>query len=98
MTIRGEKCEGDKNSKERISVGFVMDGAMEEVVEEEINRCFEILKKQQAIDVNYIDFLEVDKMCKLLRERTIEEIEKEVVMKFKLPLYTDEVQNSETFA
>ncbi|UYV69910.1 K02A2.6-like [Cordylochernes scorpioides] len=41
--------------------GFVMDEAMEEVVEEEMNRCFEALKKHQAIDVNYIDFLEVDK-------------------------------------
>ncbi|UYV81600.1 hypothetical protein LAZ67_20001670 [Cordylochernes scorpioides] len=71
MTIRGEKCEG----------GFVMDEAMEEVVEEEMNRCFEALKKHQAIDVNYIDFLEVDKDVQVAGEQSIEEIVKEVMGK-----------------
>ncbi|UYV75009.1 hypothetical protein LAZ67_12002075 [Cordylochernes scorpioides] len=72
MTIRGEKCEG----------GFVMDDAMEEVVEEEMNRCFEALKKHQAIDgVNYIDFLEVDKDVQVAGEQSIEEIVKEVMGK-----------------
>ncbi|UYV74882.1 hypothetical protein LAZ67_12001658 [Cordylochernes scorpioides] len=71
MTIRGEKCEG----------GFVMDEAMQEVVEEEMNRCFEALKKHQAIDVNYIDFLEVDKDVQVAGEQSIEEIVKEVMGK-----------------
>ncbi|UYV82887.1 hypothetical protein LAZ67_22001238 [Cordylochernes scorpioides] len=56
---------------------FVMDEAMEEVVEEEMNRCFEALKKHQAIDVNYIDFLEVDKDVQVAGEQSIEEIVKE---------------------
>ncbi|UYV77117.1 hypothetical protein LAZ67_14003350 [Cordylochernes scorpioides] len=59
--------------------GFVMDEAMEEVVEEEMNRCFEALKKHQAIDVNYIDFLEVDKDVQVAGEQSIEEIVKEVM-------------------
>ncbi|UYV69113.1 AP3S1 [Cordylochernes scorpioides] len=50
---------------------------MEEVVEEEMNRCFEALKKHQAIDVNYIDFLEVDKDVQVAGEQSIEEIVKE---------------------
>ncbi|UYV68981.1 DDX55 [Cordylochernes scorpioides] len=58
--------------------GFVMDEAMEEVVEEEMNRCFEALKKHQAIDVNYIDFLEVDKDVQVAGEQSIEEIVKEM--------------------
>ncbi|UYV66112.1 GLG1 [Cordylochernes scorpioides] len=61
--------------------GFVMDEAMEEVVEEEMNRCFEALKKHQAIDVNYIDFLEVDKDVQVAGEQSIEEIVKEVMGK-----------------
>ncbi|UYV76916.1 hypothetical protein LAZ67_14002390 [Cordylochernes scorpioides] len=61
--------------------GFVMDEAMEEVVEEEMNRCFEALKKHQAIDVNYIDFLEVDKDVQVAGEQPIEEIVKEVMGK-----------------
>ncbi|UYV75599.1 hypothetical protein LAZ67_13000702 [Cordylochernes scorpioides] len=61
--------------------GFVMDEAMEEVVEEEMNRCFEALKKHQAIDVNYIDFLEVDKDVQVTGEQSIEEIVKEVMGK-----------------
>ncbi|UYV81478.1 TIGD6 [Cordylochernes scorpioides] len=60
--------------------GFVMD-AMEEVVEEEMNRCFEALKKHQTIDVNYIDFLEVDKDVQVAGEQSIEEIVKEVMGK-----------------
>ncbi|UYV61013.1 hypothetical protein LAZ67_1003100 [Cordylochernes scorpioides] len=60
---------------------FVMDEAMEEVVEEEMNRCFEALKKHQAIDVNYIDFLEVDKDVQVAGEQSIEEIVKEVMGK-----------------
>ncbi|UYV73092.1 TIGD4 [Cordylochernes scorpioides] len=62
-------------------MGFVMDEAMEEVVEEEMNRCFEALKKHQAIDVNYIDFLEVDKDVQVAGEQSIEEIVKEVMGK-----------------
>ncbi|UYV73089.1 TIGD4 [Cordylochernes scorpioides] len=62
-------------------MGFVMDEAMEEVVEEEMNRCFEALKKHQAIDVNYIDFLEVDKDVQVAGEQSIEEIVKEVIGK-----------------
>ncbi|UYV84084.1 TMEM62 [Cordylochernes scorpioides] len=58
-----------------------MDEAMEEVVEEEMNRCFEALKKHQAIDVNYIDFLEVDKDMQVAGEQSIEEIVKEVMGK-----------------
>ncbi|UYV60788.1 hypothetical protein LAZ67_1002321 [Cordylochernes scorpioides] len=58
-----------------------MDEAMEEVVEEEMNRCFEALKKHQAIDVNYIDFLEVDKDVQVAGEQSIEEIVKEVMGK-----------------
>ncbi|UYV65205.1 hypothetical protein LAZ67_3003576 [Cordylochernes scorpioides] len=54
-----------------------MDEAMEEVIEEEMNRCFEALKKHQAIDVNYIDFLEVDKDVQVAGEQSIEEIIKE---------------------
>ncbi|UYV63806.1 hypothetical protein LAZ67_2005727 [Cordylochernes scorpioides] len=61
--------------------GFVMDEAMEEVVEEEMNRCFEALKKHQAIDVNNIDFLEVDKDVQVAGEQSIEEIVKEVMGK-----------------
>ncbi|UYV61872.1 hypothetical protein LAZ67_1006907 [Cordylochernes scorpioides] len=61
--------------------GFVMDEAMEEVVEEEMDRCFEALKKHQAIDVNYIDFLEVDKDVQVAGEQSIEEIVKEVMGK-----------------
>ncbi|UYV69811.1 hypothetical protein LAZ67_7000842 [Cordylochernes scorpioides] len=61
--------------------GFVMDEAMEEVVEEEMNRCFEALKKHQAIDVNYIDFMEVDKDVQVAGEQSIEEIVKEVMGK-----------------
>ncbi|UYV78956.1 TIGD6 [Cordylochernes scorpioides] len=61
--------------------GFVMDEAMEEVVEEEMNRCFEALKKHQAIDVNYIEFLEVDKDVQVAGEQSIEEIVKEVMGK-----------------
>ncbi|UYV75407.1 hypothetical protein LAZ67_13000165 [Cordylochernes scorpioides] len=57
--------------------GFVMDEAMKKVVEEEMNRCFEALKKHQAIDVNYIDFLEVDKDVQVAGEQSIEEIVKE---------------------
>ncbi|UYV69963.1 hypothetical protein LAZ67_7001335 [Cordylochernes scorpioides] len=57
-----------------------MDEAMEEV-EEEMNRCFEALKKHQAIDVNYIDFLEVDKDVQVAGEQSIEEIVKEVMGK-----------------
>ncbi|UYV72273.1 hypothetical protein LAZ67_9002423 [Cordylochernes scorpioides] len=57
--------------------GFVMDEAMEEVVEEEMNRCFQALKQHQAIDVNYIDFLEVDKDVQVTGEQSIEEIVKE---------------------
>ncbi|UYV72964.1 hypothetical protein LAZ67_10001287 [Cordylochernes scorpioides] len=56
----------------------MMDGAMEEVVKEEINRCFKTLKQHQAIDVNYIDFLEVDKDVQVAGEQTIQEIVKEV--------------------
>ncbi|UYV65207.1 K02A2.6-like [Cordylochernes scorpioides] len=63
--------------------GFVMDEAMEEVVEEEMNRCFEALKKHQAIDVNYIDLLEVDKDVQVAGEQSIEEIVKEVMGKEK---------------
>ncbi|UYV65615.1 hypothetical protein LAZ67_3004867 [Cordylochernes scorpioides] len=59
--------------------GFVMDEAMEEIVEEEMNRCFEALKQHQAIDVNYIDFLEVDKDVQVAGEQSIEEIVKETV-------------------
>ncbi|UYV63332.1 hypothetical protein LAZ67_2003766 [Cordylochernes scorpioides] len=61
--------------------GFVMDEAMEEVVEEEMNRCFEAIKKHQAIDVNYINFLEVDKDVQVAGEQSIEEIVKEVMGK-----------------
>ncbi|UYV63819.1 K02A2.6-like, partial [Cordylochernes scorpioides] len=61
-----------------------MDEAMEEVVEEEMNRCFEALKKHQAIDVNYIDFLEVDKDVQVAGEQSIEEIVKEVMGKKKM--------------
>ncbi|UYV75218.1 TIGD4 [Cordylochernes scorpioides] len=62
-------------------MGCVMDEAMEEVVEEEMNRCFEALKKHQAIDLNYIDFLEVDKDVQVAGEQSIEEIVKEVMGK-----------------
>ncbi|UYV72199.1 hypothetical protein LAZ67_9002155 [Cordylochernes scorpioides] len=62
---------------------FVMDEAMEEVVEEEMNRCFEALKKHQAIDVNYIDFLEVDKDVQVAGEQSIEEIVKERALKME---------------
>ncbi|UYV66504.1 K02A2.6-like, partial [Cordylochernes scorpioides] len=61
--------------------GFVIDKAMEEVVEEEMNRCFEALKQHQAIDVNYIDFLEVDKDVQVTGEQSIEEIVKEIMGK-----------------
>ncbi|UYV71261.1 SPTBN1 [Cordylochernes scorpioides] len=54
-----------------------MDEAMEEAVEEEMNICFEALKKHQAIDVNYIDFLEVDKDVQVAEVQSIEEIVKE---------------------
>ncbi|UYV80133.1 hypothetical protein LAZ67_18001792 [Cordylochernes scorpioides] len=46
-----------------------------------MNRCFEALKKHQAIDVNYIDFLEVDKDVQVAGEQSIEEIVKEVMGK-----------------
>ncbi|UYV70141.1 TIGD6 [Cordylochernes scorpioides] len=67
--------------EEKKMLKFVMDEAMEEVVEEEMNRCFEALKKHQAIDVNYIDFLEVDKDVQVAGEQSIEEIVKEVMGK-----------------
>ncbi|UYV65963.1 TIGD6, partial [Cordylochernes scorpioides] len=44
-------------------------------------RCFEALKQHQAIDVNYIDFLEVDKDVQVAGEQSIEEIVKEVMGK-----------------
>ncbi|UYV63923.1 TIGD4 [Cordylochernes scorpioides] len=62
-------------------MGFVMDEAMEEVVDKEMNRCFEALKKHQAIDANYIDFLKVDKDVQVAGEQSIEEIVKEVMGK-----------------
>ncbi|UYV81476.1 hypothetical protein LAZ67_20001312 [Cordylochernes scorpioides] len=46
-----------------------------------MNRCFEALKKHQSIDVNYIDFLEVDKDVQVAGEQSIEEIVKEVMGK-----------------
>ncbi|UYV81824.1 FN3KRP [Cordylochernes scorpioides] len=78
--LHGEAGSVDANSVATWK-GFVMDEAMEEVVEEEINRCFEALKKHQAIDVNYIDFLEVDKDVQVSGEQSIEEIVKEVMGK-----------------
>ncbi|UYV80373.1 TIGD6 [Cordylochernes scorpioides] len=60
---------------------FVMDEAMEEVVEEEMNRCFEALKNIKPLMVNYIDFLEVDKDVQVAGEQSIEEIVKEVMGK-----------------
>ncbi|UYV68947.1 TIGD6 [Cordylochernes scorpioides] len=74
--LHGEAGSVDANSVATWK-GFVMDEAMEEVVEEEMNRCFEALKKHQAIDVNYIDFLEVDKDVQVAGEQSIEEIVKE---------------------
>ncbi|UYV74431.1 hypothetical protein LAZ67_11003539 [Cordylochernes scorpioides] len=74
--LHGEAGSVDANSVATWK-GFVMDEAMEEVVEEEMNRCFEALKKYQAIDVNYIDFLEVDKDVQVAGEQSIEEIVKE---------------------
>ncbi|UYV63225.1 PDC2 [Cordylochernes scorpioides] len=78
--LHGEAGSVDANSVATWK-GFVMDEAMEEVVEEEMNRCFEALKKHQAIDVNYIDFLEVDKDVQVAGEQSIEEIVKEVTGK-----------------
>ncbi|UYV82375.1 hypothetical protein LAZ67_21001863 [Cordylochernes scorpioides] len=78
--LHGEAGSVDANSVATWK-GFVMDEAMEEVVEEEMNRCFEALKKHQAIDVNYIDFLEVDKDVQVAGEQSIEEIVKEVMGK-----------------
>ncbi|UYV69802.1 hypothetical protein LAZ67_7000778 [Cordylochernes scorpioides] len=75
--LHGEAGSADANSVATWK-GFVMDEAMEEVVEEEMNRCFEALKKHQAIDVNYIDFLEVDKDVQVAGEQSIEEIVKEL--------------------
>ncbi|UYV66862.1 PDC2 [Cordylochernes scorpioides] len=69
--LHGEAGSVDANSVATWK-GFVMDEAMEEVVEEEMNRCFEALKKHQAIDVNYIDFLEVDKDVQVAGEQSIE--------------------------
>ncbi|UYV77649.1 ERP29 [Cordylochernes scorpioides] len=83
--LHGEAGSVDANSVATWK-GFVMDEAIEEVVEEEMNRCFEALKKHQAIDVNYIDFLEVDKDVQVAGEQSIEEIVKEVVRKFKAAL------------
>ncbi|UYV81559.1 PDC2 [Cordylochernes scorpioides] len=77
--LHGEAGSVDANSVATWK-GFVMDEAMEEVVEE-MNRCFEALKKHQAIDVNYIDFLEVDKDVQVAGEQSIEEIVKEVMGK-----------------
>ncbi|UYV83541.1 Transposase [Cordylochernes scorpioides] len=74
--LHGEAGSVDANSVATWK-GFVMDKAMEEVVEEEMNRCFEALKKHQAIVVNYIDFLEVDKDVQVAGEQSIEEIVKE---------------------
>ncbi|UYV82713.1 hypothetical protein LAZ67_22000657 [Cordylochernes scorpioides] len=78
--LHGEAGSVDANSVATWK-GFVMDEAMEEVVEEEMNRCFEALKKHQAIDVDYIDFLEVDKDVQVAGEQSIEEIVKEVMGK-----------------
>ncbi|UYV76661.1 hypothetical protein LAZ67_14001628 [Cordylochernes scorpioides] len=77
--LHGEAGSVDANSVATWK-GFVMDEAMEEVVEEEMNRCFEALKKHQAIDVNYIDFLEVDKDVQVAGEQSIEEIVKEIYL------------------
>ncbi|UYV80796.1 TIGD6 [Cordylochernes scorpioides] len=78
--LHGEAGSVDANSVATWK-GFVMDEAMEEVVEEEMNRCFEALKKHQAIDVNNIDFLEVDKDVQVAGEQSNEEIVKEVMGK-----------------
>ncbi|UYV74779.1 U2AF2 [Cordylochernes scorpioides] len=83
--LHGEAGSVDANSLATWK-GFVMDEAMEEVVEEEMNRCFEAFKKHQAIDVNYIDFLEVDKDVQVAGEQSIEEIVKEEqVMELLIP-------------
>ncbi|UYV68315.1 MFI2 [Cordylochernes scorpioides] len=54
---------------------------MSTLLDKEMNRCLEALKKHQAIDVNYIDFLEVDKDVQVAGEQSIEEIVKEVMGK-----------------
>ncbi|UYV63426.1 hypothetical protein LAZ67_2004032 [Cordylochernes scorpioides] len=46
--------------------GFVMDEAMEEVVEEEMNRCFEALKNIKPLMSTILTSWKLIKMCKLL--------------------------------
>ncbi|UYV83111.1 K02A2.6-like [Cordylochernes scorpioides] len=63
--LHGEAGSVDANSVATWK-GFVMDEAMEEVVEEEMNRCFEALKKIKPLMSTILTSWKLIKMCKLL--------------------------------